>query len=148
MLKNLMLSLTLFGSIVFVISCNTVASFQAKGNTRKVELNSEQGSTTFYVVKKDRSPLRSNKNYYWYKTQNIYSTQGDYSGELLHDWYVSYHPNGQLKEKGKFRLGLKVGDWKTFDQNGNLLKEIKWKCGISQVNQTTEKVEVHDKNKR
>ena len=34
---------------------------------------------------------KDNKTYYWYKSNEIHFSKGDYSGNLLHDTYVKYY---------------------------------------------------------
>lgn len=43
---------------------------------------------------------------------------------------VTYHDNGEVKEKGKYRNGEKHGKWKTYNENGILLKVVKYKKGV------------------
>ncbi|KAB2913480.1 MAG: hypothetical protein F9K23_16790 [Bacteroidetes bacterium] len=42
---------------------------------------------------------------------------------------VTYHENGQVKEKGSYRNGLKHGKWKEYDAEGVILKMTKYKNG-------------------
>lgn len=45
---------------------------------------------------------------------------------LLEGEYVEYHPNGTLKVQGYYEQGQKVGTWRYYDQNGQLLREETW----------------------
>lgn len=42
---------------------------------------------------------------------------------------VTYHENGQVKEKGSYRNGVKHGKWKEYDVEGVILKMTKYKNG-------------------
>ena len=38
--------------------------------------------------------------------------------------FISFHNNGLVKENGHYKLGVKVGSWKYFNENGILITEI------------------------
>lgn len=40
--------------------------------------------------------------------------------------FQSWYENGQLKEIGEYKDGDKIGVWKYYDENGNLIKEEKY----------------------
>jgi len=46
-----------------------------------------------------------------------------------HGPYFYYYRNGQLKISGNYKEGSKHGDWKHYDQKGNLTKLEKFKKG-------------------
>lgn len=70
-----------------------------------------------------------NKEYYWYKSNNILSTKGGYDGKLLHGKYSSSYPNNNLREKGKYKMGLKEGEWIKWYDNGKIAEVSNWKHG-------------------
>ena len=41
----------------------------------------------------------------------------------------TYHDNGKVKEKQKYKNGKKHGRWITYDENGAILKIVKYKKG-------------------
>ena len=83
----------------------------------------------FYTTSK-KIKLHKDKVYYWFKGGLIHSAQAGTAGELLEgDFIKSYH-NNQLAEQGKFKKGLKVGIWKTWNQNGRLSSVQSWKSGV------------------
>lgn len=55
--------------------------------------------------------------------RSIYGTDDDRS------WFVNYHENGQVKEKGSFYHGALNGTWKQFDDHGNLLTRARFADG-------------------
>ena len=60
--------------------------------------------------------------------------QEDVIGEFLNDIpvgeHIYYHPNGAIKEIGKYENGEKQGEWKKFDDNGNVLVTYLFKRGV------------------
>lgn len=44
-----------------------------------------------------------------------------YKDDKLDGSYVSYYPNGVPKEEGMFKEGMKVGEWKTYDMEENVV---------------------------
>lgn len=42
---------------------------------------------------------------------------------------ITYHENGKIKEKQKFKKGKKHGRWITYDANGAITKIVKYKKG-------------------
>lgn len=41
----------------------------------------------------------------------------------------TYYQSGQLKEKGQYRNGNKHGRWTTYNENGAIIKVVKYKNG-------------------
>jgi len=68
--------------------------------------------------------------YTWYDKGRINSSQGSYSGKLLHGPYLAYYEaNKQLKEQGNYRYGLKTGKWLVWRSNGFLKESQQWYKG-------------------
>ena len=44
-----------------------------------------------------------------------------YNNDKLNGTYVHYYPNGNVKEEGLFKDGVKVGEWKIYDISGNIV---------------------------
>jgi hypothetical protein len=74
---------------------------------------------------KQSATANKDQNYYWYASNKIMETRGGYDGKLLHGDYSSFYLNNNLKEKGKFKLGQKLGRWTTWYDNGKI-KEVSW----------------------
>jgi hypothetical protein len=72
---------------------------------------------------------RSSLTYYWYAYNHIYYTQGGYDGRLLNGSYACFYPNGNLKQKGTFRSGLKTGEWVQWHANGVIAEISHWDNG-------------------
>ena len=47
----------------------------------------------------------------------------NYSNNLLHGEYVYYWDNGQIRVTGQYDQMKRVGSWKTYSPNGNLILE-------------------------
>lgn len=107
-------------------SCNTMIIDDYYLNK---QLSYDDHKVTFSISEDDLNPVRL-KTYYWYKAQKIHASVGDYSGELLHGDFTKYYMSNQLAEKGKFRLGLKDGVWKSWYENGALKTVQSWRRGI------------------
>lgn len=43
---------------------------------------------------------------------------------------ITYHENGEIKEKGSYKKGKKHGKWATYNANGALIKLVKYKKGV------------------
>jgi|GEM_PF-5090454 len=63
------------------------------------------------------------KTYFWYEKGRINSSQGAYSGKVLHGQYRLYDRTSKRPlESGKFRKGLKTGRWLHWRSSGQLLR--------------------------
>ncbi len=79
-----------------------------------MHINENDYSIVAEVLAKEKSiPSSADKEYYWYKSNSIMSTKGGYDGKLLHGQYSSFYLNSNLKEKGKYHMGLiKLEKWR------------------------------------
>ncbi len=80
-----------------------------------------------------RKYFSSRKEYYWYKSQKVIITKGAASGSLLSGVYEVFYENGQFCEKGRFINGLKNGEWRYWNQEGDLILKEKWIFGKKQI---------------
>jgi hypothetical protein len=69
------------------------------------------------------------KYYFWFSANDIKTTRGGYDGKLLHGTYTEYYLNKNLKQKGEFKYGLKVGEWKSWNMAGEYEEIVNWKKG-------------------
>jgi antitoxin component YwqK of YwqJK toxin-antitoxin module len=53
--------------------------------------------------------------------------KGEYLDGLMHGYWEFYRKDGSLMRSGEFDLEVQVGIWKTFDREGKLVKETKFK---------------------
>lgn len=101
-------------------------------NYRSIRANNE--FFQFHVKAHDEKMPRNfsnDKMYFWYKSQEIISTQGGGSGQLLHGNFESYYPNKQLCRRGTFKNGLQHGKWTFWYDTGNLKKVEYFKHGVN-----------------
>ncbi|RYY12567.1 MAG: hypothetical protein EOO04_33405 [Chitinophagaceae bacterium] len=69
--------------------------------------------------------------YFWFDKGHINSSQGSYSGKLLHGHFKSYHSqNKKLLTSGMIEHGLKTGKWLRWYENGNLKQRTDYKNGL------------------
>ncbi|MBB5440945.1 hypothetical protein HDC92_004649 [Pedobacter sp. AK017] len=99
---------------------------------RKVRVSTADGFIYAELANaEDKIFTASNKVYAWYGKGLIHSSQGDYSGKLLHGQYIAYYAvNKQLKEKGEYAYGLKNGKWLMWQPDGTLLETQHWYRGL------------------
>lgn len=98
----------------------------------KRSLKQEGQQFQFTVLDEDKRGVwfyNKKKFYFWYKSQKVLSTQGESSGALLDGEFEAFFENKQLSQKGKFKRGLKQGEWKYWRQDGTLRFTEKWNRG-------------------
>jgi len=83
----------------------------------------------FYTTDKKITPKNS-KTYYWFKGGLIHEAQGGIAGELLNEKFTKMYHSNQLAEQGQFKDGLRVGEWKTWHQNGVLSSISNYSKGL------------------
>lgn len=71
-----------------------------------------------------------NTYYHWFSKDQIFISKGNYSGNVLDGVYEENFPEGQLKAKGYFNLGLKDKQWVYYYQNGKIKRIEQWKKGL------------------
>lgn len=98
--------------------------------TNRVVVKHNTGSSSFGLSTKTNIKSKSDKvSYYWYKSREIQTSKGGYSGKLLHGEYISHDVNNGLKEKGFIKHGLKQGKWIMWHENGEIAKKTVWAKG-------------------
>ena len=50
---------------------------------------------------------------------------GSFIGEKKSDVWKRYHPNGALYDEGEFASNKKIGEWRTHDAKGKLIRTTK-----------------------
>lgn len=82
------------------------------------------------MAKKPTFSASDDKTYYWYASTNkVIQTMGGYDGKPLHGKYSSFYGSKNLFQKGKFKKGLKTGEWTTWFTNGKINETSRWKNG-------------------
>jgi hypothetical protein len=96
-----------------------------------IYINSPDSSVHAHVLE-EREPRRVDPSarYYWYNRNSIFSSQGGFSGRLLHGTYTSYYAGKGLQCKGEFFKGLKTGTWLRWYNNGIISERLHYKNGL------------------
>lgn len=68
--------------------------------------------------------------YHWYTKDAFNSTEGGFSGKLLHGQYSCFYGNKNLKEKGVYENGLRKGTWIRWHSNGVIAEISNWSSGL------------------
>ncbi len=99
-------------------------------------LKQEGEQYQFQILDEDKKGVwfhRKDKFYFWYKAQHVISTQGGSSGLLLNGNFESFYEKKQLSKKGKFRKGLKSGEWLYWRKDGTLRITETWSNGEMKI---------------
>lgn len=97
--------------------------------SHRVTVRSDDHTVVAYVKPVKGVSILNDRTYYWFSGNQINTTQGGYSGKLLHGEYQDFYSNKKLKESGDFSKGLKDGIWKTWNENGILNELFTFKNG-------------------
>lgn len=119
---------------VVVFSFSSVFCQKPKDITNYKSIRANNEFFQFHVKDHDEKMPRNFSNekiYFWYKSQEVISTQGGGSGQLLHGNFESYYPNKQLCRRGAFVNGLQHGKWTFWHDNGHLKKVEYFKHGVN-----------------
>lgn len=87
----------------------------------------------FYTVTREVN-IKANRTYYWFKGGAIHNSESGVVGEVLNDKFIKLFHSNQLAEYGFFKKGLKVGEWKTWHENGKLETVTHWRNGLKNGN--------------
>jgi antitoxin component YwqK of YwqJK toxin-antitoxin module len=58
----------------------------------------------------------------FYENSNPWSLH-NYKDNVLHGAYKTWFENGQLRIEGQYDNGIKIGNWRFFDEKGNVIEE-------------------------
>lgn len=120
-------------TIMFVILLTNNLSAQTV-QTEKKTIRYTDALEVFNVCLSNPSSVTFNddKEYYWYNPDfnSIKSSKGGCGGKLLHGNYKLYDEKGNLKADFNFYLGLRHGDGKQWDAEGNITKTTHHTKGV------------------
>ncbi len=123
---NLLLSASCLGQTVF-----REKMYKDLEVTNIITKSFGDSSYSFHVATLDhRSVPDFEKKYYWFSQNELKSTQGNYTGKLLHGDFEKFDSQGNLLEKGSFEYGLKDDIWLTWHRNGRVATTLKWDDGL------------------
>jgi MORN repeat variant len=130
--RDLLLS-GLFAWPLFVSAQENVLNHRAFNDLKLTNgITKSYGDSTcvFHVAVLDDQPEPDlSKRYFWFHQGEMRSTQGQFTGKLLHGPYERFDRNGILLEKGNFDNGLRHGQWLLWYSNGNILSHYTWAEG-------------------
>jgi hypothetical protein len=120
--------LFVFFVAMLVVGCNRNAYYPS---SRDITVHTDTTMITAQLpIKKLSVSVRNNKLYHWYSNGVIGFNYGGYKGYPLHGEYVVQTKEGILVVKGSFLAGVKDGDWKHWDCNGQLAHVERWDKGV------------------
>ncbi|MFA6400441.1 MAG: hypothetical protein WCX31_02280 [Salinivirgaceae bacterium] len=98
---------------------------------RTLKIHSDTSVVIFEIIE-DEIHLKPDADYtyYWYTNRKIMSNKGGIGGYVLDGPYTRYNRKDCLMAQGTFRYGLKWGEWKHWDDKGNLLRAEPYKNGL------------------
>lgn len=122
---------------IIILISGTLSGYTQKGMeveaTNRVYMQKADTVYEFYAIKPPKKLKRSypeiEKEYHWYKSDNILVTRGGFDGRILHGSYKVFYPNQNLNEKGNFYYGMKDGVWQTWYPNGSMKSTQTWSEG-------------------
>lgn len=99
--------------------------------TKEVKITYTNGLEVFNVcASKCNTTFDDRKEYFWYtEYSKIKSTKGGSGGDLLHGNYKFYDENGNLRQEKNYHLGLPNGSEKNWDFSGNVISQSKYSNG-------------------
>lgn len=115
--------------IALLISLPSFQTFgQSSIQTSEVKIRYVNGYEIFNICFSGCSTIFDDmKNYYWYtEFSRIKSTMGGSGGSLLHGNYKFYDQDGNLRQDKNYYLGLLDGNEKNWDSIGNIISHYKY----------------------
>lgn len=92
--------------------------FDADSYTHTISFEGYKAVFRLQSPQKSPQAIDMEVKYAWFSGNRINWTQGGYSGKLLHGLYTEFYPDKTLKTQGYFDMGLKIGEWKSWNEKG------------------------------
>ncbi len=126
-----------YAKYLFIIPCIwAIAScspdiFQAMPNNNHITLAKQDTIYTFSFIAEEQPSVTVSQetDYTWFARGGIATSQGGYTGKLLHGAYEVILRSNKLVEKGTYLKGRKDGQWYTWYPNGKLKCVIHYQKG-------------------
>ncbi|MDO6758565.1 hypothetical protein Q4566_00015 [Tamlana sp. 2_MG-2023] len=128
MVENYRITLVQKSFYVVAILIGLVSCKSSNEPFTKIITSDTEFKEHFFISDYEPKPRRD-KRYYWFKSQKVHSSQGDYGGALLDGVYQKYYYTNELAEKGDFIKGIKTGIWNSWYKNGQIVTSEKWVNG-------------------
>ncbi|MFC2105013.1 toxin-antitoxin system YwqK family antitoxin [Bacteroidota bacterium] len=121
--------------IIFLLVVTKVMLFaqdyDTKYNTRTVMINYPDSIIKAKILNTQQDfKIHDDLQYYWYNDDKIGFNRGGYIGKPLHGSYTVCNNEGVLLTQGEFENGLKEGKWKTWYVTGELKSAENFKSGL------------------
>jgi len=84
--------------------------------------NKNDSKEKFCDIKKDLNNSELEKYITYYKNNKMKQVIHRING-LLEGEYIYFYPNGNIMRKGNYKKGNKIGLWKVYDENGQIISE-------------------------
>ena len=97
---------------------------------REVNVHFNDSSIKASILIEDKKVKPKNAiHYYWYYNNSIKVNQGGYKGRLLDGTYQVVNKDGSLLTNGTLKKGYQTGEWKHWENNGDLRAVYNWRKG-------------------
>ncbi|CAM1359217.1 toxin-antitoxin system YwqK family antitoxin [Tenacibaculum xiamenense] len=114
-------------SVLFYIA---VLSFIMSDSTKRRYSDANFTYEFSITNKSSKVKLEKDIKLYWYALERIQSTYYGFNGKLLNGHYRKSLNNSKRNiEEGSFFFGMKNGEWKEWDNSGNILSITNWEKG-------------------
>lgn len=98
---------------------------------QKISLDYGDSLVNFYIADANEVKPELARSYTWFNKDTIVTTQGQFSGKLLHGEYEMVNQSNKgLMQKGTYDQGLKDGQWITWHPNGMIKSAHTYKSGV------------------
>ncbi len=117
--------------LLFSIQILFGQDYESKYNTRTVMINYPDSVIKAKILNTQKDfKVDDELIYYWYNDNKIGSNRGGFIGKPLHGTYIVCTNDGVLIKQGEFENGLKTGKWKTWYLSGELRSIETYKSGL------------------
>lgn len=114
---------------IFILTIIFLSFLSTSSDTQRKLIRQDDFDIECNVYLKLLTNFKKNKEYFWYKSNEIHSSSGVSGGLVLHNNFTKYYRSNQLAQSGYFNYGLKNGIWQEWYENGKTKSIINWKDG-------------------
>ncbi|MFH6986032.1 toxin-antitoxin system YwqK family antitoxin [Marinoscillum luteum] len=107
--------LLVLGFLLVLTGCGQRIFPSDDGELQKVTTKAGDDFLEFRLTRTKVNP-DPNREYFWFKSGQLQSTRGSFSGYLLDGEFTRMNQEGQLSARGEFKDGLKTGTWYSYEQ--------------------------------
>ncbi len=96
---------------------------------RPVTILKEDTSFVFKITGKDVRNPNKKRMYHYLFHRELGQSRGSYLGNLVDGNFTCFIGKGRLLRQGEFKSGLKNGTWYTWHSNGEISSKTRWRKG-------------------